>query len=194
MRFVLPILLSLTLNKGNAQSKKFDWSDTAFDIGSQRRVTFYWQCEGPCSTRPCYEDCDTATYLRGKCDLHLMCLNKKTYDTLISFLIQHPNLIIEMKFYRELDGSEKFKTAINKKSALLCKEVIAKQGADTSRITVSWLGNKNPRYKKLGPNVKGYFIEGPDLKDRKSGYGSYGYPGCVTVTIAEIFQPKKKEE
>lgn len=90
-----------------------------------------------------------------------------------------------MKFYRALDGSEKFKTMVNKRSAQQCAYVMAGQGADTSRIVFSWLGKFSGAPKQLGPNVKGDSAVGPQPNEQKSGKGSYGYPGCVTVTIME---------
>jgi len=72
----------LLFNLPSKGQNVFDWNDTTFEIGSARVLKLYFDFDGNCSTKPCYNYQDNAV----------------EYDNLIHFLAKNSELKIAIKY------------------------------------------------------------------------------------------------
>jgi hypothetical protein len=106
------ITCCLLFNLSTTKCQTFDWADTSFEIGSKREIYLYYDCDGPCTVRPC------ANFREN----HLI------YDTLSTFLSSNPNIKIEIEYYFSNKGSDRYSINYGKRKAKGIQNELLKLG------------------------------------------------------------------
>ena len=90
-KFLSTLLIFLALSTVSQGQSAFAWSDSLPGIGQLRTIRFTMAYDGPCTLTPCASEGN----------------NRFTYDTLVSFLKQKPNLYVALIWHTgTLGGSE----------------------------------------------------------------------------------------
>lgn len=104
----------------------FLWSDTTFQIGSSRIINLRYDLDGPCSVAPCYDFME----------------NRLIYDTLVTFLKDHPKLKIEISSHLDLGKKMTSNDDWSQLKADSTKAILVSKGINPEQIVAVGYGNK----------------------------------------------------
>lgn len=139
--FIFSFFLSSGLNV--LAQREFTWTDTSFQIGSRRIINLRYDLDGPCTVVPCYDFME----------------NRFIYDTLVSFLKDHPMLKIEISSHLDYGKDKTINDDWSKLKTDSMKGILVSKGITADRIAAVGYGNK----KQI---VSEEQIEGTDKKSQ----------------------------
>ena len=129
-------------------SKTFEWTDNFFETGEKREIQLYLEFDGLCRVKPGYR----------------FDLNRRTMDTILTFLNENPETRIEIGFHSDQRTQESYSRNITAMKAKCVKEELISQGVDADQVTCKGYGATKPiiskseiqNMKKLGEKEFAY--------------------------------------
>ena len=128
-RYIQIIILVFSINTlAISQESKFEWKDSIFQVGQKREIKLLFGFDGPCTRILCYEYED----------------NGKTIDTLVSFMMNNPNIEIQIAYHQDQRGNEDYNQKLSEIWAKGTKEGLELHGIENERIESKGYGETMP--------------------------------------------------